>query len=335
MQHRTELSSEKAPFRLSHRDTIIAIGSCFAENIGERLLHSTISTLINPFGIVYNPLSVAAQLQLLTTDTFFSESDIHFHNELYFSYLHHSNYNNTDKSIFLETINDSLKNARNHFENTNRLLITLGTAQVFFENKTQMPVANCHKQPAALFGKRRISVAETVASLSEVFEKVICKKNDLQKNDLQKNDLEKNDLEKNDLQIIISVSPVRYLREGIVESARSKAILLLAVEELCAQFSECYYFPAYEYLIDDLRDYRYYADDFLHPNAQAIAYIWEKFGETFFTNETQALNTRLHKIRTAQNHRALHPETKAHQRFLSNLDKEIAVLSRELGRRVI
>ncbi len=311
MQYRTELVSTKASFTISHEDTIMAIGSCFAENIGERLLYSNISTLVNPFGIVYNPLSIAAELQLLTTDYLFSESDIHFHNELFFSYLHHSKFNHTDKNTFLETLNQDLENARDHFKNTNRLLITLGTAQVFFEQKTAMPVANCHKLPASMFSKRRISVAETVTSLHEVFKKIL--------------------LQKPDLQLILSVSPVRYLREGLVQSARSKAILLLAADELCALFPQCNYFPAYEYLIDDLRDYRYYADDFLHPNTQAIAYIWRKFGETFFTAQTQALNTKVHKIRAAQSHRPLHPETEAYKHFLANLEKEITAFSCESG----
>lgn len=301
---RTELQPKKAHFEISHHDTLLAIGSCFAENIGDRLAASHISTLINPFGIVYNPLSIAAQVQLLMAQNVLDDAIIEASDDLFFSFLHHSKFNDTDKNSFLTNLNTSLQAARKHLEQTNCLLLTLGTAQVFINKRTQQPVANCHKQPASLFTKKRVSIDETVAALQGVIEQLITKNPTLT--------------------IILSVSPVRYLREGIVESQRSKAILLLATEILAKNLPNTHYFPAYEYLLDDLRDYRYYADDLLHPNKQAIDYIWTKFSESLFSTETRAINQRILKLKQAQNHRPLHPETTAFRQFSAQLNDEIA-----------
>ncbi len=306
---RTELRAEKAGFAINHRDKILAIGSCFAENIGKNLNNACIETLINPFGIVYNPLSIVEQLRCVSGDFYFDEGNTEFHNELFFSYLFHSNFSKTQKNIFLETAQSAITNAKTHFKTCNYLLITLGTAQVFFEKKSRKPVANCHKIPSENFIKRRIDIDEIVAALSDCIDDLL--------------------QEKPTLQIIFSVSPVRYLREGMIASQRSKARLLLATEAICEKYANCHYFPAYEYLLDDLRDYRFYADDYLHPNQQAINYIWQKFSETFFSSETIALNQQIAKIKQAQNHNALHPETAAHQRFLENLEKEIEILTRK------
>ncbi len=306
---RTELRAEKASFTINHADKILAIGSCFAENIGKKLNDVCIDTLINPFGIVYNPLSIAEQLRYLTHDLHFDENDISFHNELYFSYLFHSGFNKTNKTLFLDEAKNAIATAKTHLKTAKILLITLGTAQVFFEQKNHKAVANCHKLPSANFSKRRIDVSEIIAELGDSIENL-----------KQKNA---------DLQIIFSISPVRYLREGMIESQRSKARLILAVEDLCKKYPHCHYFPAYEYLLDDLRDYRFYADDYLHPNTQAINYIWQKFAETFFSTATIDLNRQITKVKQAQNHTALHPETVAHQRFLANLENEIADLTKE------
>lgn len=225
----------------------------------------------------------------------FEEGDLFEHAGLWHSWEHHGHFSRPDRAAALAGINTALQSAAAHLKKTNRLLLTLGTADVFRLRSTGQVVANNHKMPAALFEQSRISVAETTERITTVLEKI--------------------KVQNPDVQVILTVSPVRHIRNGLVENQRSKATLLLACEQICAAVSYSYYFPAYELLLDDLRDYRFYAEDMLHPSEVGADYIWQFFGDTFFSEETRRLYTRVEKITAAMQHRPFHPETPEHRAF--------------------
>jgi hypothetical protein len=302
MVFRTVLPAQKQDFECSYQTPTLAIGSCFAENMAARLSNLRFPVCINPFGILYNPISIANCLNYLMTDTVFKETDIFENQGLWHSWQHHGKFSSPKKVEILRRINEEFSNARQFFKKANRLIITLGTANVFIETQSGQVVANCHKMPASQFQYKRLSIAEIVEPLSLTFNKIIS--------------------QNTDFQIIITVSPIRHIRDGLIENQRSKAILLLAVEALCQQFTNVHYFPAYEIMMDDLRDYRFYEADMIHPNKQAIDYIWQVFSDTYFTDETKKVMDDVHKVNLMQQHRPLHPDTDWYQQFADNLKKK-------------
>ena len=297
MNHfRTILPIQPAPFTIGYSDPSLLIGSCFTENIGNRLRSGKLPVLINPFGIVYNPVSIARCLEYLLSDhPVFGETGLFEHGGLWHSWEHHSHFSQPDKEATLTGLNAALTTAAAHLKKTTRLLLTLGTADVFTLRSTGQVVANNHKMPAALFESDRLSVAEVTDIIISVLEKI--------------------KMQNADIQVILTVSPVRHIRNGLVENQRSKATLLLACEQICEALPYACYFPAYELLLDDLRDYRFYADDLLHPSQVATDYIWQFLGDTFFSETTRRLYTRIDKIGAAMQHRPFHPETLEHQAF--------------------
>lgn len=302
MVFRTVLLPQKADFEISYQTPTLAIGSCFTENIGERLSDARFPLCINPFGIFYNPLSIAYCINYLMTNTIFTEKDIFENQGLWHSWQHHGKFSHSKKAEILRGVNESLSEARQFYKSANRLIITLGTAHVFVEKQSGKVVANCHKMPASFFYSKRLSMTEIVESLSSTFNKIFS--------------------QNADCQIIITVSPIRHIREGLIENQRNKAILLLAAEALCQQFPNVHYFPAYEIMMDDLRDYRFYEADMIHPTPQAIDYIWQVFSDTYFTESTKKMRDDVRKVHLMQQHRPLHPDTDAYQQFVNNLKKK-------------
>ncbi len=297
MNHfRTILPANPAPFAIGYDDALLLVGSCFTENIGRRLHAAKFSTQMNPFGIVYNPVSIARCLDVLSADNQLFESEDLFENAgLWHSWEHHSHFSKPDRAATLAGIQTAAAASTKHLKKANRLLLTLGTADVSTLRSTGSIVANNHKMPAALLEQRRLSVAEVVDHLLEALEKT-----------LQQNPA---------IQVILTVSPVRHIRNGLVENQRSKATLLLACEQICRSLSSAFYFPAYELLLDDLRDYRFYANDLLHPSDMATDYIWEYFNHTFFSEQTRQRLLRIEKITTAAQHRPFHANTPEHRAF--------------------
>jgi GSCFA family len=293
---RTVLKSPPAAWKISHTDRLMLIGSCFTEHLGNQLKILKINSLVNPFGIVYNPVSMARRLlRLWQKDAYFTVEELFENAGLWHSPEHHGHFSKPTAVEALAGINADYRAAAHFLKNTTRLLITLGTANVYVEKKSGMIVANNHKLPANAFEKRRLSVTETVDALAEVLQTL--------KKGLP------------DLQIVLTVSPVRHLADGLVENQRSKATLTLACEELCRRLPFAEYFPAYELLLDDLRDYRFYAADMIHPSETAVAYIWERFSEAYFDAATQELNARIGKIAAAVRHRPFHPTAPEHRSF--------------------
>lgn len=309
MNLRLSVTIPDYPFEINHADRLFSIGSCFAEHIGQRLAARKFSLINNPFGILYNPASIYRTLEMLLTNYQFSERDFFQQNELWHSYYHHGQFSKMDLAEAMEQVQIQANVARTQLLQTNRLLLTLGTAQVFELKKLGKIVANCHKLPQRAFTKRRLSVAETVDVLRPILEQL-----------KSQND---------DFQCIITVSPVRHWRDGLVDNQRSKAVLLLAVEQLTQTLDYVHYFPAYELVMDDLRDYRFYKKDLAHPNELAQDYVWEQFQMALFDKTTQQLNRQIEKLNTARQHRPLHPQTKAHQQFRTTQLQKTQTLQQE------
>lgn len=295
--------------KISHRDRAFCIGSCFAEHMGSRLQNLKFPIFLNPAGIAYNPVSISRTLNLLLSDEEYCPEDLFEDQGLWHSFDHHGSFSHPDQQAALDHINTTLQKARTFLEQANRLIVTLGTAHVFIFKKTGKTVANCHKLPAREFVQQRLSLSEVVNVLGNAFEK------------LQKSS-------GGSLQIILTVSPVRHLRDGFVKNQLSKATLLLAAEELCRDFSFIQYFPSYEILLDDLRDYRFYAEDMAHPNQLAIDYIWQYFESAFFDEATRQLCRQFEKLSAAARHRPFHPGTPAYRAFLKKQEEAVLELEK-------
>ncbi len=300
---RTEIPPVRSPINIDHQQPVLCMGSCFAENIGHRLRQLKFPAFINPFGIVYNPVSIVQVLEKLLSEEHYTEADLFENLDLWHSFDHHGRFSHPDRATALIHINQSLADARRFLQRTDRLILTLGTAHVFVEKKTGRVVANCHKMPGQVFDRRRLSVEEVVRPLAVILQKLKSKFPALE--------------------VIATVSPVRHLRDGLVENQRSKATLLLGLEEICQTLPFVHYFPAYELLLDDLRDYRFYDQDLAHPSAAAVDYIWSYFAEAFFSGETKALCKELSQLAAAAAHRPFHPTSPAHQSFL---EKQLSIV---------
>ena len=309
MTLRTELPPSKAHFDINYQTPMLGIGSCFIENIGQKLMERQLPFHQNPFGIVYNPLSMAAQLAVLTTEKRFVESDLVNINGLFHSWLHHGFYSDDSVVSTLNNINNSIEDARLFLKNTKRLFLTFGSATVYALKTTGETVANCHKAPPQYFDKKRLSTTEIVAAFLPILENL--------------------STQIIDLQIIITVSPVRHIRDGLIENNLSKATLLLAADELAQKLPNVSYFPAYELVIDDLRDYRFFERDMMHPTAQAIDYVWQFFSDTYFSEDTKMVVREVEKIKAMQAHRPLKgSNTEGVKKFQESLILKIAEIEK-------
>jgi len=309
MHFRTTLPPLEADFTITHQDGLLSIGSCFTKHIGNRLIDLKFNNLLNPFGIIFNPISLSNALHYLLSDRTFTEDDLFYHNEQWHSFMHHSHFSGMEKVATLDHMNLKLHEARTHLRQVNRLLITLGTANVFVYKKTGEIVANNHKLPIQDFERRRLHIRD----IAEAFEPLF--------RELKR--------QTPDLQIIMTVSPVRHIRDGLIENQRSKAALIIALEHLAYDLNYVHYFPSYELMMDDLRGYRFYEADMIHPNEQAIAYIWERFSEAYFDAKTIELNRRIAAITQARRHRPFHPRSQRHQAFLRQQLEKISALEQE------
>ncbi|MBN8678650.1 MAG: GSCFA domain-containing protein [Chitinophagales bacterium] len=293
---RTVMPLIPAPVLMRHREPVLLMGSCFTEHIGHKLSERKFHTALNPFGIVYNPISLAEGMhRLYTQDDAF---ELFEHQGLWHSWDHHGKFSGPDQDETLALLRGRLREAAAFCKQAKWLVITFGTAEVSVLRESGRVVANNHKMPGPLFDQRRLSVTEVVDAWLPLLQQCA------------------------DKQVILTVSPVRHLRQGLVENQRSKAVLLLACEELSRQLPHVHYFPSYELLMDDLRDYRFYAADMAHPSPVAIDYIWKHFCNTYFDAATQDRNDLIQKIRVAMEHRPFHPELPQHQAFLqAQLDR--------------
>lgn len=306
---RTILPPSSYGFSIHHKDYILSLGSCFAENIIARLVRNKFNSHLNPFGILYNPASIADCLDFLLTTNHFKASDLHFNQGLWHSFSHHGAFSHPDQSVMLARLNEQLEAARTFLEKTTCLILTLGTANTFVLKESGAIVANCHKFPASHFSRKMLEPAD----ISELLSKVLTR---LKTRIPQ-------------LNIILSVSPVRHIRDGFLENSRSKARLVLAAEHLSKEIPEVHYFPAYELILDDLRDYRFYKEDLVHPTDMAIDYVWQYFKNAFFSEDTEQLMQQIEKVVRASEHRPFHAESEKHQAFLKKQLEGIKILNQE------
>lgn len=289
------------PFQ--HTDGIVLMGSCFTENIGEKLLKHKFTVTENPNGILFNPISVSQAIETCVSAKKISAEDLFCYQGIWHSWMHHSRFSNVCQSDCLQRINQSIEEAHHALKNANHLVITLGSAWVYqltelAIGKQGMVVANNHKAPANWFSRSLLNSELLTQVLKEMVQSLR--------------------LFNQHLQIIFTISPVRHLREGVVDNNRSKAVLIQSVHELVAANEACGYFPAYELVIDDLRDYRFYAEDLVHPNYQATQYVWEKFVEAGMGLETKEMMKQIAEINIAFQHKPFQPTTEQHQAFLKN-----------------
>lgn len=272
--------------KISYNDRIISLGSCFAENIGSKLQNACFSINVNPFGIQFNPASIARNLNRLLEGFPFSEEDLKIHNDLWFSFSHSTLFSGEDKDYVLKGMNKRFTEASDDLSKLTYLFITWGTSWVYEHVENSEVVNNCHKLDAKLFRKFRLEPDSIVKDYEKIFEKLY----------------EINP----DLRIVLSVSPVRHWKDGAHENTLSKSVLHLASSMLEEKFKNVSYFPSYEILMDELRDYRYFADDMCHPTDLAVNYIWEKFSYSYFTSETMNIMREIEKYSSRLFHRSIH-----------------------------
>ncbi len=296
MNFRTPVNIEPGKTVIDHNDAIFSLGSCFAENIAEKLAYYKFTVLNNPFGVLYNPASIAAAIRLISDKKNFTKDDLVFHNEAWRSFYHDSRFSHPQWEECLENINRWLTASRRFLKRASHLIITYGTAYVFIHKERREIVANCHKMPAKIFRRHRLTVTEAAKYISKCMESV--KKFNPR------------------LQLIFSISPVRHLKDGAVNNQRSKAVLLLALEEAIAGNDRCHYFPAYEIMMDELRDYRFYDTKMVQPAQTAVDYIWEKFAGCYLSKDTASVLRDIHKLQQAVAHRPLNSASPGHQRFI-------------------
>lgn len=305
---RTEFEIPKSKFEINYISKSIFIGSCFAENIGAKLKQFKFQVDINPFGVLYNPESVANGIKILLEERKFTETDLKYYNDLWYSFYHHGKFSDPDKKASLERINKQIEISSTSLKTAKSLFLTFGTAWIYRLKETQMVVSNCHKLPANLFERELLTIDKIVTLYKDLID------------ELNKYN--------QDLKIILTVSPVRHLKDDAQENQVSKSTLILAVNELVNQYDHVEYFPSYEIMMDDLRDYRFYNEDMVHPNKVAIDYIWDKFANNYFSEETKNVLKEVDKILKAKSHRPLNPESDAHQQFLIKYVHKIEELKR-------
>ena len=314
MQFHLNYIPPKFDFTIDHNSKILLIGSCFSENIGTLLNNYKFKIYSNPNGILFNPQSIHTCLNNITEGNSLDENLILNRDENFYSYLHHTSINGTTALELTSKINSENIKAQQFLKDSNYFIITFGTAFYYQHKKLNASVANCHKQPAANFEKKCLSVSEIIALYSTLIEKL--------KSFNPK------------LKIIFTVSPVKYLKDGVVENNLSKSTLILAIHEILKQNHNCYYFPAYELINDDLRDYRFYKEDLAHPNDLAINYVWEKFSNACFNEITIATNTQISKLNLALNHRemnAVGQEQSKLQDYITKQKEELKKINPEIN----
>jgi hypothetical protein len=309
--YRTVLNVVKSNDEIAHQNKLLSMGSCFSENIGERLLDYKFSVIVNPYGILFNPIAIAQSLRQIIDYRKFSENDIFYYNQRWQSFFHHGRFANIDKKTCLNDINTAIKQTHQHIQNLDYLMLTLGTANVFVHKKSNQIVANCHKVPSSEFERKRLAINEITADFEPIFN--------------QLKTINPN------LKIIFTVSPIRHIRDGLVENQRNKATLLLAVDELVKKYDFVSYFPAYELVLDDLRDYRFFKDDMIHPSKLAIDYVWDYFKKTYFSEKTSELNRQIDRLIQAKNHRPFEERSESHQKFIQNQIQKIRQLEKQFS----
>lgn len=294
-QWQTLVHTEPLKERIKYSHKILFTGSCFANEIGNRMQNLRFKTLVNPFGVLFNPASIALSVKRIESETPFTAEELIKAGDIYKSFMHGSEFASTSEKEFLDKNNNLLKAASLHFKESRWIVVTLGTSWVFREKKSGQVVSNCHKLPSEMFVREAMKADEIETLLSEIIDR------------------------HPDKNWVLTVSPIRHLKDGANGNQLSKARLLLAANALVERYSNVFYFPAYEIFMDELRDYRFYAADMIHPSDESVDFIWERFCEFAVDASCESIMSDMTSLIRMKQHRPLFPESKDYRRFLEKI----------------
>jgi hypothetical protein len=310
MQFRTPIPISESIFPIDYNSKIMSIGSCFAVNMAEKFNSFKFQNSCNPFGIIFNPVSIERLVERIVNKELFTESDIFFHNDLWHCFEVHSELSNPNKEAFLDSLNQLIHSTNQHITESTHFLFTYGTAWVYRNIESKQIVANCHKVPQKQFAKELLAIETIQTAIQNTFS-LIHSINP-------------------ETKFMFTVSPVRHIKDGFVENTLSKSHLISAIHSTHnSQLITYNYFPSYEIMMDELRDYRFYAEDMLHPNPVAIDYIWQRFKETSISKTAFAIMDEVEGIQKGLSHRPFNPQSESHQKFIAKLQIRITKLHSE------
>ncbi len=310
MKLQTQIPLTRANNPIDYSSQLLVLGSCFTENIGAKLGYFKFQSVQNPFGILFHPLAIENLISRAVKKEYYSADDLFFLNERWHCFDVHSSLSDVRRDALLENLNAQLVRTENQLRLATHILITLGTAWVYQKKQTGATVANCHKVPQKEFNKKLLTVDEVTASLQRILQQI---------ESINEN-----------AQVVFTISPVRHLKDGFTENQRSKAHLLVAVHETIASYSnDAAYFQSFELMMDELRDYRFYKTDMIHPNTLAIDYIWEKFSKVWISDDAQVTVKKVEEIQRGLRHRPFNPNSEQHQRFQESLKEKISYIKKE------
>ena len=294
---------------IDYNSKIILLGSCFSDNIGQKLSYHKFESILNPFGILFHPKAIESVIKNALCKKKYTEKDVFFLNERWQSFEAHSKLSSSSKEEIIEQLNKASVSINKAVKNSTHFIITLGTSWVYRFNESGEIVANCHKVSQNKFKKELLSVAEINKSLSLIISLI---------KEINPS-----------ISFIFTVSPVRHLKDGVIENQQSKSHLISAIHQIIPIHKNSFYFPSYEVMMDELRDYRFYKEDMIHPNQIAINYIWEKFYENWLSDEALELKKEVIKIQRGLEHKPFNPNSEGHQQFLSSLQEKIEILKKK------
>lgn len=306
MKLRTEIENMPSQQRIGCRDGIFVLGSCFADNIGTWLKESCLNVACNPFGVLYNPGSIASSINSIIEKRRYDNTDAVLSPDgLYYSFSHHGKFSARTADELIEDLNKTQIETEISFSSARHILVTFGTSWVY--ERDGRIVVNCHKFPSRDFSRRRMSVNEIVSTWSDLISTVGREKH-----------------------FVFTVSPIRHVKDTLHGNQLSKSVLLLAIDELCGLFpDQVEYLPIYELLVDDLRDYRFYSDDLVHPSALAIELVKQYFAENCLDSECRDFLREVEPLVKSSQHRPLHPESDAYKAFLCQNNLKIKQLEQK------
>lgn len=307
---RTEIEPLYNPVKISYKSKILTLGSCFSDSIGQRLTEAKFQSEVNPFGTIFNPLSIFELMELSLERSEILDAAILKRDGYYLNYKFHSSFRAKTKDTLHKRMEEALTKVAQQLKEADFIFITLGTSWVYEQNKSHMLVANCHKTPQKEFSRRLLAVEEVVPAFFNLKE-IISQHNPK-------------------AQFVFTVSPVRHTRDTLKLNSVSKSVLRTACHYMEDMAPDVHYFPAYEIMMDDLRDYRFYEKDLIHPNEQAIDYIWEQFIQSYLNSEDQTTLEKWNKLRMALNHKPFNPKSGGHQKFLKNTLSQLQELGKKL-----
>ena len=306
MNFRTSIPISKSDFQINYDSKIVALGSCFAVNMAEKFDYFKFQNTANPVGILFHPMAIEKFIGFSAEQNAFTEKDIFLHNERWHCFDVHSDLSDSDPEKLLQNLNSKVLETNQQLAAASHLILTFGTAWVYRNIESDEIVANCHKVPQKKFKKELLSVAEIQKSIQNILQ-LLRKINP-------------------SIVVIFTISPVRHIKDGFIENQWSKSNQISALHETLQNAANAHYFPSYEIMMDELRDYRFYAEDMIHPNKTAIDYIWKRFSETWISEKALPMMEQIDSIQKSLRHRPFHPDSESHKALLSKLHNQVLLL---------